>query len=187
MSSSVNPGQSSHASKHSRGNTDFGATNQRQEASHSDKNSQQLKAPLNSDDNIDKESHNADYGVQSEVDEHAKVTSQNTEEETSARFSVKSTDMSENMILFIVEKTILAFEAAAYSLETQKEGSKLDHNTLIAKFIKGEMELFYKPTWHVIVGDNYGAFFTHEEFNFIVYTFNNKWITVFKSNIPSKP
>lgn len=102
------------------------------------------------------------------------------------RVNVKSTDMSENMVLFVVEKTILAFEAAAYSLETQKEGSKLDHNTLIAKFIKGEMELFYKPTWHVIVGDNYGGFFTHEEFNSIVFCMNDKWITVFKSNIPQK-
>lgn len=102
------------------------------------------------------------------------------------RVSIKSTDMSENMILFIVEKSILAFEAAAYSIETSKAGQKLDHNTLISKFIKGEMELFYKPTWHVIVGDNYGGFFTHEEFNSIVFCMNDKWITVFKSNIPQK-
>jgi dynein light chain LC8-type len=102
------------------------------------------------------------------------------------RVSVKSTDMSENMVLFVIEKTILAFEAAEYSLETQKEGSKLDYNTLISKFIKGEMELFYKPTWHVIVGDNYGGFFTHEEFNSVVFCMNDKWITVFKSNVPQK-
>lgn len=187
MSSSVYPGNSSHASKPSRGNTDFGATNQRPEISQSEKNSEAIKAPMNSDDNLDRDSQYADYGVQNDPDADNNGTNNlNTEEETNARISIKSTDMSENMILFIVEKTILAFEAAAYSLETQKEGSKLDHNTLIAKFIKGEMELFYKPTWHVIVGDNYGAYFTHEEFNFIVYTLNNKWITVFKSNIPTK-
>ena len=187
MSSSMNHGKSSEASKPSRGNTDFGVTNQKPDASISEKNSEGLKAPLNSDEYEDRESHNADFAVQSETDGQAQATNQGPEEEESnARVSIKSTDMSENMILFVVEKTILAFEAAAYSLETQKEGSKLDHNTLIAKFIKGEMEIFYKQTWHVIVGENYGAFFTHEEFNFIVYTFNNKWITVFKSNVPSK-
>lgn len=74
MSSSVNPGNSSHASKHSRGNTDFGATNQRPDVSHSEKNSEGLKAPLNSDEYIERESQNADYGVQSEVEEHDRAT-----------------------------------------------------------------------------------------------------------------
>ena len=89
------------------------------------------------------------------------------------------------MVLFIIEKTILAFEAAAYSIETKVEGQKLDKNTLIAKFIKGKVEMFYKPTWHVIVGDNYGGFYTHEEDASIVFCMNDLWITVFKSALPN--
>ena len=100
------------------------------------------------------------------------------------KVSIKSTDMSENMILFVIEKTILAFEVAAYTMHRQEEGAKLDENTLIAKVIKNEMEMFYDPSWHVIVGQNYGSYFTHEEFNSIVFVVKNKWITVFKSNIP---
>lgn len=101
------------------------------------------------------------------------------------KVSVKSTDMSENMVLYVVEKTILAFEAATDQLETQEEGAKLDFNTLVSKFIKLEMELGYKgASWHVITGENFGGYFTHEEFNSIVFTMNGKWITIFRSNVP---
>lgn len=190
MSSSVNQGNSSHASKFSRGNTEFGATNQRQDVS--DKNSEVYRVPVSSGQYQEKESHNSEYGMQSEAErDQTSNHNQNSDQEAYARFSVKSTDMSENAVLLVVEKTILAFEAAAYRLETQKEGQSLDFNSEVAGYIKGEMELFYnkrdEPTsWHVIVGENYGAYFTHEEFSFIVYTFNNKWITVFKSNYPNK-
>lgn len=102
------------------------------------------------------------------------------------KVSIKSTDMSENMVLYVIEKSILAFEAATYELETQEEGVKLDFNTLVSKAIKMEMELFYKgASWHVITGEDYGGFFTHEEFNSIVFCMNGKWITVFKSNTPT--
>jgi hypothetical protein len=100
------------------------------------------------------------------------------------KMSIKSTDMSENMIIFLAEKTLLAFEAAAEALENPEEGKILDYNTLLSQFIKEQMEIGYGPSWHVIVGDDYGGFFTHEKFNSIVFCLNHKWITVFKSNVP---
>jgi len=113
-------------------------------------------------------------------------------------FDIKSTDMSENTITFIVEKTILAFEADHNrQISERAQASKdpnyaqsatplTDHerNLLISKYIKEQLEQAYEPAWHVIVGDNYGAFFTHEHYYMIVFKFKGKWITVFKSNRP---
>ena len=98
------------------------------------------------------------------------------------KFSVKSTDMTENMILYIVEKTILAFETSRNKIfESAEISLKEDRNTLISKYIKSCMDNHYHPTWHVICGENYGSFFTHLKSNFIVYVFEGKWITIFKS------
>lgn len=98
------------------------------------------------------------------------------------KFSVKSTDMTENMILYIVEKTILAFESSRNKIfESAEISLKEDRNTLISKQIKTYMDNQYHPTWHVICGENYGSFFTHLKSNFIVFTLDGKWITIFKS------
>lgn len=100
------------------------------------------------------------------------------------RVSIKSTDMSENMVIIIVEKAIFAFQKATNKKETQKEGTKLDFNNLVSRFLKIQMEKFYKESnWQVIVGEDYGGFFTHEEFKSIVFCMNGKWITAFKSNV----
>ncbi len=97
-------------------------------------------------------------------------------------FSVKSTDMGENMILFIVEKTILAFESSKSTIfKSQNEGFQQDYDTLICTQLKFHLDTFYKPHWHVICGENYGSFFTHLKGCFIVFTFQGKWLTVFKS------
>ena len=104
------------------------------------------------------------------------------------KFDIKCTDMSENTIKFVAEKTILAFqEDLINQARFEEEGQELSEhkrNQFLSRFIKEEMEMFYKPTWHVIVGENYGSYFTHEQFNMIVFTFKDKYITVFKSNVP---
>ena len=98
------------------------------------------------------------------------------------KFNVKSTDMSESMILFIVEKTILAFESANHDMfEKEKHEFKHDKDTLICQRLKYYLDTFYKPSWHVISGENYGSFFTHVKGSMIVYCFEGKWITAFKS------
>jgi len=98
------------------------------------------------------------------------------------RFSIKSTDMSENMILFVVEKTILAFEMSHNALfEGEKKSLAQDKDTLVCKKLKFFLDSFYKPSWHVICGENYGSFFTHYKGSFIVFCFEGKWITIFRS------
>ena len=77
MSSSVNPGNSSQASKHSKGNTDFGASHRRPDASQSEMNYEAVKAPMNSDDNMDRESHQVDFGVQNEPENEDREALQN--------------------------------------------------------------------------------------------------------------
>lgn len=98
------------------------------------------------------------------------------------RFSIKSTDMSENMIKFVIEKTILAFEMSHNALfEGEKKSLSQDKDTLICKKLKFFLDSFYKPSWHVICGENYGSFFTHYKGSFIVFCFEGKWITIFRS------
>ncbi len=55
-------------------------------------------------------------------------------------------------------------------------------NEVIRDLLSSEL---CKPTWHVIVGDNYGGFYTHEEEASIVFCMNDLWITVFKSALPN--
>nr|AAX30943.1 SJCHGC08941 protein [Schistosoma japonicum] len=51
----------------------------------------------------------------------------------------------------------------------------------IACYIKKECDHHFKPTWHCIVGKNFGSFITHDEGSFI-YLFINKFtILLFKS------
>lgn len=98
------------------------------------------------------------------------------------KFSVKSSDMSENLILFIVEKTILAFEVSRNQIfENANTQMHEDRSTLISRYIKSELDRHYGSTWHVICGENYGSFFTHLKSHFAIYTFEGKWITIFKS------
>lgn len=98
------------------------------------------------------------------------------------KFSIKSSDMSENLILFIVEKTILAFEVSRNQIfESASNKMQEDRNTLISRYIKSELDGHYGATWHVISGENYGSFFTHLKSHFAVFTFEGKWITIFKS------
>lgn len=120
--------------------------------------------------------------------DHQGVTAQADEQVPSSldlsnlQFSVKSTDMTENTVLFVVEKTILAFEKSDKSLfESKKNGFEQDRDSLICKQLKFYMDSFYKPSWHAISGENYGSFFTHVKGSFIVFTFQGKWITLFRT------
>lgn len=44
----------------------------------------------------------------------------------------------------------------------------------IAAFIKKEFDKKYNPTWHAIVGRNFGSYVTHETKHFI-YFYLGKW------------
>lgn len=81
---------------------------------------------------------------------------------------VKSADMSEEM-------QIAAAECAGHALETCNVEKD------IAAHIKREFDKRYGPTWHCIVGRNFGSYVTHESKHFIYFYLGQMAILLFKS------
>lgn len=51
----------------------------------------------------------------------------------------------------------------------------------IAAYIKKEFDKKYGPTWHVIVGRNFGSYVTHETKHFIYFYLGQVAVLAFKS------
>ena len=51
----------------------------------------------------------------------------------------------------------------------------------VAAYIKREFDKKYNPTWHVIVGRNFGSYVTHETKHFIYFYLGQVAILLFKS------
>ncbi len=51
----------------------------------------------------------------------------------------------------------------------------------IAAYIKKEFDKKYNPTWHCIVGRNFGSYVTHETRHFIYFYLGQVAILLFKS------
>lgn len=51
----------------------------------------------------------------------------------------------------------------------------------IAAYIKKEFDKKYSPTWHCIVGRNFGSYVTHETKHFIYFYLGQVAILLFKS------
>lgn len=81
---------------------------------------------------------------------------------------VKTTDMEPEMLEFAKTTALRARENAI----TEKE---------VANEMKSRFEERYLPTWHCIVGRNFGAFVTHESKNFAYFYIGQMGILIFKS------
>ena len=81
---------------------------------------------------------------------------------------IKNADMSEEMQLDAVD-------CASQALE--RYGIVKD----IAAYIKKKFDKKYNPTWHCIVGRNFGSYVTHETKNFIYFYVGQVAILLFKS------
>ena len=81
---------------------------------------------------------------------------------------VKNADMSEEMQLDAIKIAQAAQEV--YLVEKD-----------IAAFIRREFESKYNPTWHCIVGRNFGSFITHETKHFIYFYTGQVAILLFKA------
>ena len=81
---------------------------------------------------------------------------------------VKNADMSEDMQQDAIDISTQALE---------KFNIKKD----IAAFIKKEFDKKYNPTWHCIVGRNFGSYVTHETKHFIYFYLGKVAILLFKS------
>ena len=93
---------------------------------------------------------------------------------------VHSTDMESETLKFCVEESLNGISLAA-SVDPSASGPQQDKNSLISKNVKKELDRVLRPTWHVIVGDHYGSFVTHEKGCFLCLTIKDVWITIFRS------
>merc|ERR1712048_195734 len=69
---------------------------------------------------------------------------------------IKNTDMAEDMQQDAIDCATQALEK--YNIEKD-----------IAAFIKKEFDKKYNPTWHAVVGRNFGSYVTHETKHFIYF------------------
>jgi dynein light chain LC8-type len=81
---------------------------------------------------------------------------------------IKSADMSEEMQQDAIDCATQALEK--YNIEKD-----------IAAFIKKEFDKKYNPTWHCIVGRNFGSYVTHETKHFIYFYLGQVAVLLFKS------
>ncbi|GAA5952062.1 hypothetical protein JCM21900_006240 [Sporobolomyces salmonicolor] len=81
---------------------------------------------------------------------------------------IKSADMSEEMQKVAIE---VATEAmTAHDIEKD-----------IAAYIKRDFDKRFGPTWHVVVGKNFGSYCTHETNHFLYWYMGNVAILLFKA------
>lgn len=81
---------------------------------------------------------------------------------------IKNADMSEEMQQDAVDCATQALEK--FNIEKD-----------IAAYIKKEFDKKYNPTWHCIVGRNFGSYVTHETRHFIYFYLGQVAILLFKS------
>jgi dynein light chain LC8-type len=81
---------------------------------------------------------------------------------------IKNTDMSESM-------QQEAIDCATQALE------KFNIEKDIAAYIKKEFDKKHSPTWHCIVGRNFGSYVTHESKYFVYFYLGQIAILLFKS------
>ncbi|KAI1903249.1 hypothetical protein AGOR_G00025270 [Albula goreensis] len=81
---------------------------------------------------------------------------------------IKNADMSEDMQQDAVDCATQAMEK--FNIEKD-----------IAAYIKKEFDKKYNPTWHCIVGRNFGSYVTHETKHFIYFYLGQVAILLFKS------
>ena len=51
----------------------------------------------------------------------------------------------------------------------------------IAEIIKTEFDMMYQPTWHCVVGRGLGSYVTHEEKNFIFFTWGEVGVLLWRT------
>ena len=81
---------------------------------------------------------------------------------------VKVSDMSEEMQLEAVDVATVAMDK--FSIEKD-----------VAAYIKKEFDKKHNPTWHCIVGRNFGSYVTHETKHFVYFYVGQMAVLLFKS------
>merc|ERR1712048_1094179 len=84
------------------------------------------------------------------------------------KVTVKNADMAEEM----QEDSVNVATEALEKFTVEKD---------VAAHIKKEFDKKYNPTWHCIVGRNFGSYVTHETKNFMYFYIGQVAILIFKS------
>ncbi|CAK9328976.1 unnamed protein product [Citrullus colocynthis] len=87
---------------------------------------------------------------------------------TGKKIVIKSADMFGDVQKEAIDVAIAAFEK--HSVEKD-----------IAESIKKEFDKRHGPTWHCIVGRNFGSYVTHETNHFVYFYLDQKAVLLFKS------
>lgn len=78
--------------------------------------------------------------------------------------------------------TLLLFFKLQSTLKNDRQAlEKFNIEKDIAAYIKKEFDKKYNPTWHVIVGRNFGSYVTHETKHFIYFYLGQVAVLLFKS------
>ena len=81
--------------------------------------------------------------------------------------SIKSADMTEDMIANVRRVSMKGFEKFAIERD-------------IAKYIKEQADLIYGCNWHCIVGKQFGSYVTHESKHYIYFYIGETSILLWK-------
>ncbi|KAG2514100.1 hypothetical protein BBO99_00006940 [Phytophthora kernoviae] len=106
--------------------------------------------------------------VDEELNTYGSLARQRTDTMSERKAVIKNADMHEDMQQDAVDCASQALEK--YNIEKD-----------IAAFIKKEFDKKYNPTWHCIVGRNFGSYVTHETKHFIYFYLGQVAILLFKS------
>lgn len=88
--------------------------------------------------------------------------------DNSREIKVKASDMTAEM----EDYTIQFAQTAVSKYKVEKD---------IAMYVKTALDKHYNPTWHCIVGRNFGSYVTHETGNFLYFYLDKMAFLVFKS------
>ena len=75
----------------------------------------------------------------------------------------------------------LTFLSLSLFLFTKQALERYEIEKDIAEYIKKEFDKKYKPTWHCVVGRNFGSYVTHETGHFIYFYIGHIAILLFRS------
>lgn len=82
----------------------------------------------------------------------------------------------------VIKHQDMSEEMKQYAVDCAKEAlEKLNIEKDIADYIKKSFDKKYNPTWHCLVGRNFGSYVTHEKEHFIHFYLGQVAILLFKS------
>ncbi len=96
--------------------------------------------------------------------------------EAEGELDIISTDMMEEML-----QEVKSIVKSFYVPRKEQREIKSEYQTFIAKKVKIEMEKKYGPTWHCVVGKNFGADMRYESFHVAYMKRGQDYILLWKA------